>query len=276
MREVDVLIPTCERAAALAVTLTSLAAQTLGDFRVLISDQTEGMDAAAAGEVKAACRVLESHGCPVFIRKHLPRRGIAEQRQFLLDQAEAPCVLCLDDDLILEPYVLDLLIRVLKQEQCGFVGSAFIGLSFCQDIRPEQQHVELWNGPVVPEEVLPDTPAWDRWKLHNAANLYHVQRKLGATPASPRTYKVAWVPGCVLYDSEKLRRVGGFSFWKSLPPNHCGEDVLVQLRLMQRYGGCGVMPSGVYHQELSTTIPDRQVAADRALGWGCAPQQNGA
>src|SRR5690606_12677332 len=114
----------------------------------------------------------------------------------------------------------------------------------------------------------PGTAAWERYRLHNAANLWHVQQCSGATPASPRTYKVAWVSGCVLYDAAKLRDVGGFSFWKQLPPAHCGEDVLAQLRVMTLFGGCGVMPSGVYHQELPTTVPERDVDAAMALGWG--------
>jgi len=35
---------------------------------------------------------------------------------------------------------------------------------------------------------------------------------------------------------------------------------------MQRYGGCGLIPAGIY-QELPTTIFDRRVAADNALIW---------
>ena len=39
--EIDILIPTYRRPAALAVTLTSLCAQTYRGFRVVVSDQTE-------------------------------------------------------------------------------------------------------------------------------------------------------------------------------------------------------------------------------------------
>lgn len=262
------MIPTCGRPAGLAATLTSLAGQTYRRFQVLVSDQTEGPGAIRSGEVLAAARVLESHGCRVRLMQHLPRRGVAENRQHLLEQSQAPYVLCLDDDLILEPYVIEMLVGVLERERCGFVGSAVIGLSYVNDLRVHEQCVSFWEGPVTPEEVLPGTPAWDRFKLHNAANLYHVQRRLGITPAAPRTYKVAWVSGCLLYDAARLRDVGGFSFWTQLPAAHCGEDVLAQLRVMKAYGGCGVMPSGVYHQELPTTVPQRDVEAARALGWG--------
>jgi hypothetical protein len=55
-----------------------------------------------------------------------------------------------------------------------------------------------------------------------------------------------------------------------LPPDHCGEDVLVQLRVMERFGGCGLIPSGAYHMELPTTLPDREVDAPMVLGTATA------
>lgn len=267
---VDVLIPTYRRPTALAVTMTSLCAQTLQPSRVIVADQTDGGAAIRTPEVKAVARVLESHGGDVELLENLPRRGIAQQRQFLLDRTSAAYALCLDDDVILEPFVLELLVNVLRRERCGFVGSSVIGLSYRDDVRPAQQHIELWDGPVRPEVVVPGSPQWDRVKLHSAANLHHVQQRLGATLERPLLYKVAWTSACVLYDTAKLRAVGGFSFWRRLPVEHCGEDVLAQLELMKAHGGCGVMPSGAYHQELPTTIPRRDVEAERVLGWGHA------
>lgn len=260
---VDILIPTYCRPTALAVTLTSLVAQTCRDFRVVISDQTEDSNPVEQGEVQAVLRVLRAHGHTVEVYKHLPRQGIAEQRQFLLERATAPYALFIDDDLILEPYVVEQMLKAIRQENCGFVGSAFIGLSFINDIRPHEQTIDFWQGSVQPETVKPDTPQWERWRLHSAANLYHLQQSLALTPENQRKYHVAWVAGCVLYDTAKLCQVGGFSFWQELPVEHCGEDVLVQRRLMARYGGCGIIPSGVYHQEISTTIIDRQAIADK-------------
>lgn len=258
---VDILIPTYCRPAALAVTLTSLCAQTLREFRVVISDQTEAFNPLETGEVQAVLRLLRLHGNPVDLHKHLPRRGLAEQRQFLLDQATAPYVLFLDDDLLLEPYLVERMLTAIQEENCGFVGSALSGLSFLEDVRPQEQAIEFWETGVQPEVVKPGTPGWERWRLHNAANIYHLQERLGLTPQTQRKYKVAWVGGCVLYDTEKLRSVGGFSFWQDLPANHCGEDVLTQQRVMAAYGGCGIIPSGAYHQELPTTVVDRSVNA---------------
>lgn len=262
---VDVLIPAYSRLGALAVTLATLAGQTFRDFRVVISDQTEDADAAATPEVVAVLRLLQAHGHPVEVHKHLPRRGMAEQRQFLLDRARAPYALFLDADLLLEPWVLAQMVRALREERCGFVGCAAPGLSFLQDVRPHEQHVEFWEGPVRPETVLPGTPAWERHRLHNGANLLHVAARLDLTPERPRRYKVAWVGACVLYDTACLRAAGGFTFWPELPPQHAGEDVAAQLRVMARFGGCGLIPSGVYHQELPTTVPDRGVDAPRVV-----------
>ena len=262
---VDVLIPTCDRAAALAVTLTSLCAQRFLDFRVVISDQSTQGTPFARGEVQAALRVLQAHGHPIALHQHLPRRGMAEHRQFLLDQARGELALCIDDDVILEPDLLARLVSVLGAERCGFVGSAVIGLSHIDDVRPAEQGIELWEGPVQPETVRPGSGAWERHKLHNAANLLHVQRALAIEGDASLRYRVAWVGGCVLYDVGKLRACGGFQFWRALPTEHCGEDVLAQLRVMARFGGCGVLPSGAYHQELPTTVRDRRVNAPEVL-----------
>lgn len=261
----DVLVPTCRRPAALAVTLACLVGQTLPGFRVIVSDQTEEWDALGEGEVQAVVRVLRARGHPVELHRHLPRRGLAEHRQFLLDRTRAPYVLFLDDDVVLEPDVLARMLRAIRAARCGFVGSAVIGLSHAGDVRPHEQGIEFWDGPVEPEEVRPGTRAWERHRLHNAANLHHVQRRLGLGPDRQRLYKVAWVGGCVLYDAAALRAAGAFAFWRDLPREHCGEDVLAQLRVMARFGGCGLIPSGVYHQELPTTVPDRRVDAPRVL-----------
>jgi GT2 family glycosyltransferase len=262
----DVLIPTCERPAALAVTLASLVGQDFPSFRVTVSDQTPQADTAEAGEVLAVTRVLRNLGRPVTIVKHLPQRGMAEQRDFLLSHARSHYALFLDDDLVLEPDVVRRMLATMLAEKCGFVGCAPIGLSYVGDVRPAEERLELWDGPVRPEAIRPGTREWDRHTLHNAANVLHVQRRLGLTPDRTRTYRVAWVGGCVLYDVAKLREVGGFGFWRELPPEGvAGEDVVVQLRLQERFGGCGILPSGVYHQELPTTVHDRRHDAWRVM-----------
>lgn len=262
---VDVLVPTCDRPAALAVTLTSLLAQTAEPLRIVVSDQGQTHPVDAQRETQAVVRMLRAKGHRIEIHRHLPRRGLAEQRQFLLEQALAPYVLFLDDDVVVEPDLVERLRATIVEQCCGFVGSALIGLGFVDDHRPHEQSIEFWDGPVEPETVVPDSDEWQRHRLHSAANLWHLQTQLGLDAQRQRLYRVAWVGGCVLFDAQKLREAGGFGFWPELPPEHCGEDVLVQLRVMKRFGGCAVIPSGAYHQELPTTVPRREFDAQRVL-----------
>ena len=252
---VDVLIPTYRRPAALAVTLTSLVAQTWGNLRIVVSSQTPPDEPILGPEAAAVVRVLRAEGRNVEIVRHLPRRGMAEHRQSLLDQVTAPFALFLDDDVLVEPDLVERLVGAIRRTGCGFVGSAVVGLSFSDDVRPHEQIVEFWDGPVVPETIEPGSTEWGRHRLHNAANLHHLREQLG--PAD-RLYRVAWIGGCVLFDAEKLRDVGGFGFWRELPEAHAGEDVLAELNILRRYGGAGLFPSGAYHLELPTTIPDRR------------------
>lgn len=262
----DVLVPTYRRPAALAVTLMSLAAQTLPSFRVVISDQSDREPVSIdSPEVAAVVRLLQTTGRPVEVHRHLPRRGMAEHRERLLSRATAPYALFLDDDVACDPDLLRRLHAAIERARCGFVGSGLVGLSYLDDVRPDQQRIEFWpEERVEPELIRPEGPGWDRHRLHNAANLHHVRQRL-APDGRDRLYKVAWVGGCVLYDVAKLRACGGFGFWRDLPVEHAGEDVLAQLRVMARYGGAGLFPSGAYHLEAPTTLPDRDVDAPRAL-----------
>ncbi|PYY63155.1 glycosyl transferase [Curtobacterium sp. MCSS17_011] len=260
--DVDVLIPTVGRPAELATTLAGLAAQTDVDLRVVLSDQSADGDAASAPAVAAMLRVLEAQGRPVTLLTHSERRGLAEHRQFLLDHAEAAAALFLDDDVWLEPGSIARMLDALRTLGCGFVGSAVQGLSYLQDRRPHETSVfERWDGPVVPEVVRRGTPGFDRWSLHNAANPTHVAADLDLLPGEWVPYRVAWVGACALYDRRALEEVGGFRFWDTLPPEHAGEDVVAQWRVMERFGGAGIMPSGAVHLEAPTTVVDRRVDA---------------
>jgi GT2 family glycosyltransferase len=267
---IDVLVPTCNRPAALAVTLAALGAQTWPSLRIVVSDQSDGDGAGACGhgEVQAVLRYLRATGREVVTWRNLPRRGMAQQRAFLLQQVQAHYCLFLDDDVILEPDLVARLHAVIEAEGCGFVGSAVHGLSYLGQERPAQENIEFWNGPVTPETVRPGSRAWARHHLHSAANLFHVQARLGADAddgAATRIYKIAWVGGCVLFDTACLRAAGGYDFWTDLPAQHCGEDVLAQQRVMARYGGCAILPSGAYHMELPTTVTARAIDAPYVL-----------
>lgn len=262
---IDVLIPTCNRPGALAVTLACVAAQSFRALRIVVSDQSDASPpASASAEIVALRRYLSAGGIELTIKHHLPRRGMAEQRAFLLSHAQARYCLFLDDDVILEPDIVERLYATIGAQHCGFVGSALHGLSFTGDHRPHQQSVHFWTSRVSPERIRPGSVEWQRHHLHSAANLFHLQQAL-ALADETRCYRVAWIGGCVLFDTTKLRAAGGFDFWPQLPPDHCGEDVLAQLRVMERDGGCGILPSGAYHMELPTTLPRREVDAPSVL-----------
>ncbi|MDP4333693.1 glycosyltransferase [Curtobacterium sp. A7_M15] len=263
---IDVLVPTVGRPAELATTLAGLAGQTDVDFRLVVSDQSADGLATTEPAVAAVLRILEAQGRPVIRLTHPERRGLAEHRQFLLDHAVAPAVLFLDDDVWLEPGSIARMLDALRSLGCGFVGSAVQGLSYLQDRRPHETDVfERWQGPVVPEVVRRGTPAFDRWSLHNAANPTHLAAELDVEPGAWVPYHVAWVGACVLYDRAALEAVGGFGFWDRLPAAHAGEDVVAQWRVMERFGGVGILPSGAVHLEAPTTVTDRRVDAPDVL-----------
>lgn len=266
---VDVLIPTCDRPAELAVTLAGLAAQGSPVFRVVISDQSRsGEPAWQHPAVAAMIRVLRAQGREVSSLTHLPRQGMAEHRQFLLEHSHADKALFLDDDVWLEPGALECMSGALDQLRCGFVGMAPQGLSYLAEKRPEQTRLfEAWDGPVMAERVRPDSPGFARWPLHSAANLSHLSADLGLMPDEWVPYRVAWLGGCVMYRREALQAAGGFTFWDQLPPEHSGEDVLAQWHVMEQFGAAGILPSGAVHLESPTTLPDRRIEAhERILG----------
>jgi GT2 family glycosyltransferase len=268
MALIDVLIPTYRRRAGLATVLTSLLAQTFQAFNVIISDQSEDPSQTVYSPViETLVRRLRWRRHPgershsVQIHHHLPRRGMAEQRHFLLSQSSARYVHFLDDDVLLDPPVMERMLRVIEEEQCGFVGAAATGLDYLDDVRPHEQEIELWDGPVRPEPFTPDSLPWERHKVNNAANALHLEQQL-LQPGEVLRYKVAWVGGAnVLYDRAKLLDVGGFSWWERLPPRHAGEEVVVQFLLIRKYGGCGILPSGTYHLGMETNVPEREHSA---------------
>lgn len=257
---VDVLLPTVDRTTALAATLTGLLGQS-SPLRLVLSDQSE-QPTYDDGAVAGVLRVLRHTGVEVETHHRPRRQGIAEQVDFLLSRAAAPYALVLGDDVVLERGALDRMVDALRELRCGFVGMAVTGLTLVDDDRPhEREAFELWDGEVRPERVRSGTPAWERWRLHNAANPLHLARGLAVPARGWVAYKVAWVGGCTLYDVARLREVGGFSFWPELGPYGYGEDVAVQLLLMERYGGAGLLPTGAHHLQVPTTLPRREVDA---------------
>jgi Glycosyl transferase family 2 len=275
-RELDVLVPTRDRPAELATVLAGLAGQTPAPaFGVVISDQSTPEPAWCHPAVAGMVRILRVFGHPVLLEHHLPRRGLAEQRAFVLSRSQARLVLFVDDDVWLAPDVLARLCNAITTLRCGFVGNFPHGASYVDDVRPHD-HVwyEEWTGPPRPEQVRPDSEQWVRARLHSAANLLHLTAQLDLRPGEWRAYKVAWLGACVLFDRAKLCAAGGFDFWRDVPESHCGEDVAAQLRVLERDGGAGILPSGAFHLESPTTVPDRAVECHRFIDGGIRGRAN--
>lgn len=251
MPVVDILLPTYNRLPSFIMTLSGIASQSLRNLHLIIADQSQH-PTEHSQVVQSLLRVIEARGGSIEYHCRPAIHGIAEQRDFLLKRATAQNVLYLDDDVFMEQWVIEKLLQVLQSEHCGFVGAFPAGLSHRDDVRPQQQIVEYWEGPVQPEAIDPASPHWERWQLHRAANLYHVSQSLH--PGEFRLYKVAWIASCILYNRRKLLEIGGFSFWSRLPRYHSGEEVLVQNLLMRRWGGCAIMPSGTYYSQVPSTV----------------------
>jgi glycosyltransferase involved in cell wall biosynthesis len=256
---VDILLPTCNRLESLIMCLSGVAGQSCNHFRLIVADQSEH-PAGNNPVVQSLIRILEARGSTVEWHYRAPSKGIAEQRDFLLRQATAQYVLFLDDDVWMEPQTLETMLKTIQNEKCGFVGAFPNGLSYRDDFRPQQEHIEFFEGRVTPETVSPDSPEWERNVLHRAANLYHVS--LTIPSGQRRLYKVAWIAACILYDREKLMQIGGFAFWDRLPRYQSGEEVLVQNLMMRRWGGCSIIPSGTYFSEVPSTVLNEKGTVD--------------
>jgi Glycosyl transferase family 2 len=267
--EIDVLVPTRNRPGELATTLAGLACQDgrygpegqrAPEFGVVVSDQSDDAPAWEHGAAAGTVRILRHRGHPVLLCRHLPRRGMAEQRAFLLERSRARYVLSLDDDVWLEPDAVARMVAAIKELRCGFVGNFPHGLSYLDDHRPEQEKsYREWTGRPEPERIVPRGPEWKRANLHAAANLLHLTQRLDLAPGQWRAYRVAWLGACVLYDRAALVAAGGYDFWRRVPAEHSGEDAAAQLRVLARAGGAGLLPSGAYHLETPTTVPERRM-----------------
>ncbi len=260
--DVEVLIPAFDREGATAVVLTSLLGQQVHPRRVVVSDQSPAGTVAGSPLVAGVARVLRSRGVAVDVLSHPSGAGVAENRAFLLAQASAPYVLFCDDDIVLGPEVLARMVAAMSELRCGFVAQAMTGLSFSGDVREREwgSFAPLGPGePVTRERIRKGDPAWERWRLHNAANPTHLAARLGLDPASPAwtAYRVAWAAGCVLFDRDVLLATGGFDFWADLGTSGYGEDVVAQLRVAEAAGGVGLLPTGAHHLELPTTVGNR-------------------
>jgi hypothetical protein len=252
------------RPVELATTLAGLAAQD-HPFDVLVSDQSRRAASfdTRAGRTMARCCAARAGRCGMAATS---RAGGSPSTARSLLASSRPTGPVPRRRRLAGPGTVARLHDAIDRLGCGMVGCAMQGLSYLDDERPDELVAfERWPGRPEPERLEPGTPQWERWRLHNAANPAHLARRHVRPGEAWVAYKVAWIAGCVLYDRAELVAAGGFDFWREVPENAVGEDVVAQQRVMERAGGAGILPSGAVHLESATTMPDRPVTADAVL-----------
>jgi len=251
---VDVLVTTTGPPASLGATLSSLANQRYPSFRVTAARPP--LHDPEVPQLSGLVQVLESRGHAVRLVDARESRDAGGRAQSLLDRAAAPYVLVVDDGIFLEADLLGRLLAAIRSSNCGFVGSNVVDLRFRDEHRPEEEAIEFWDAAVRPEEIGVESPGWARRKVHRGANLQHLRERLPRT--RDRLYHVADIQGCILYDAEKLRSVGGFrTATQHAHPLSVPQSTVsaAQLRLLGRFGGAGLFPSGAYRLTPITSQP---------------------
>lgn len=242
---VDILIPTTDSPVSLSATLAALAGQRYPSFRVTAARPP--LSPRDEPQLVSLATILEAGGHVVrFIDVDRPATE-GGALQALVDQADAPYLLVVEDGVYLEPDMIGRLVAGLRATGGAFVGSNVVDLRFQDEHRPDEESIEFWDGPVRPEEIAVGSRAWERRRIHRGANLHHLRERLPRT--RDRLYRVADIHGCVLYDAAKLRASGGFRSVLDHRRNvavPAGRASAAQLRMLARHGGAGLFPSGAY------------------------------
>ena len=225
------LIPTRNRPVELATTLAGLAAQD-HPFDLVISDQSDGAPSFGTPPAQTMLRVLRAAGHRVDAVVHTARHGVAEHRAALLARSTARYALFLDDDIGSSPAPSPDCTRRSTSSGAGWSGPR------CRACRssttaapPSSRRSSAGRGGRRPSGSRP-TPRVGPLDAHNAANPLHLAQDHVRPWERWVPYKIAWVAGCVLYDRAALDAVGGFDFWRDLPPAHCAEDVVAEPRVI--------------------------------------------
>lgn len=247
MATVDVLIPHVQSPIALAALLTSLNAQSHHDFTVTVSLWGADREAVDTRALATILRALEWHGHEVRVVRRPLGRTMAEHRHALLLRCTARYVQILAGDILLDPSTQQRMVETIRDERCGFAGCSAADLQRLEDFRPHEQHIDLWERSVEPEDLQPGSLPVSRLNLHSGANLLHLERHL-APDGRTVCYRVAWLGGDnVLYDRAHLLAVGGLMRSSDPPLPPPAGDAIAQLLLLRSVGGCGILPTGTYH-----------------------------
>lgn len=181
---VTVVVPTKDRyTTTLPMTLSALTTQTRLPDRVAIYDDGEQKNLRELAPFSGILRVFDDLGIQ-FTTYTTPRLGLAANQQHALDNAETDYVLRVDDDLVLEPNVIETLIEAAgSAEDIGAVA-------------PLVHH----PGAVQP---LPAHVTGKLEDVFNGVNMQWYQFNSG-----PR--EVEHLYSCYLYRVEAARKGGGY------------------------------------------------------------------
>ncbi len=208
MRSVAICIPTRNdqnEPGKIHFPLVSLAMQTYQDFTVYIRD--EGLrDIFTDRNLRLILNLLDQKNIPVHYIRTLERRGAAFARRSLFESIQdEPFVLWLDDDMIIEPDVLQLLTSEIQTDpKIGFVQGVKKELD---PFRKYNNDINLLNG---------------EKNLHEKIKIY-----FGDT-------------AILLMRSEALRTIDWDLVTRYQLDGLTGEDVTISLLVAQNWNGTGL------------------------------------
>src|SRR5215207_4135990 len=153
----------------------------------------------------------------------------------------------------MEPFVVQRLLSVLKSNGCGFVGTFPAGLTFAQDVRPDQQDVRFWEGSVEPEVVEVEGRNCERWPLHRTANLHHVAKELALPPGGFLRYKAAPTARASSTTERSSSRSAVSRSVTACRATTPAKTSSSRTCCCDATAAAGSPPSGTYHAEVETT-----------------------
>jgi len=111
---IDVLIPTADRPDVIGLCLMSLASQTVTPDRVIVYDNGS-ISIMSDYKNRMIWDILTEKGIEMIYLRKNKRSGLSRAREVLLKQVQSNDFMPLDDDALLEPNYIEMLIKVLDK-----------------------------------------------------------------------------------------------------------------------------------------------------------------
>jgi glycosyltransferase involved in cell wall biosynthesis len=215
MRSIAVCIPTRNdqnEPGKIHFPLVSLAMQTCQDFSVYIRD--EGLrDIFADKNLRLILNLLQQKNIPIHYNRTQERKGAAFARRSLFESIrDETFVLWLDDDMVIEPDVLQHLISEIQADQ---------SVGFVQGVKKELDPFRKYN---------------------NDINLLNGERTL------PEKIKIYFGDTAILLvRAEALRGIDWDLVTRYQLDGLTGEDVTMSLLIARHWGGVGINHARCWH-----------------------------